>query len=155
MAKSELSPQLRQTQRQLTSASDAPLTDTGPVIAERRQTLVTKRSEFPEELLFKDANAEIFKIQSIDNIESFYEYESGKTNIYDVAQGVALPNVTLINPFYIGPYEGYFYVCLGCHNLHLHYKRLSNLPFLVSREYKNTLFYFKCEIKNKQPFENM
>ena len=38
----------------------------------------------------------------------------------DVAQGVALPNVTLINPFYIGPYEGYFYVCLGCHNLHLH-----------------------------------
>ena len=30
-----------------------------------------------------------------------------------------------------------------------------NLPFLVSREYKNTLFYFKCEIKNKQPFENM
>ena len=35
------------------------------------------------------------------------------------------------------------------------YKRLSNLPFLVSREYKNTLFYFKCEIKNKQPFENM
>ena len=73
----------------------------------------------------------------------------------DVAQGVALPNVTLINPFYIGPYEGYFYVCLGCHNLHLHYKRLSNLPFLVSREYKNTLFYFKCEIKNKQPFENM
>jgi hypothetical protein len=33
----------------------------------------------------------------------------------DVAQGVALPNVTLINPFYIGPYEGYFYVCLGCH----------------------------------------
>ena len=37
---------------------------------------------------------------------------------YDVAQGVALPNVTLINPFYIGPYEGYFCVCLGCHNLH-------------------------------------
>ena len=32
---------------------------------------------------------------------------------------------------------------------------VSNLPFLVSREYKNTLFYFKCEIKNKQPFENM
>ena len=53
------------------------------------------------------------------------------------------------------PYEGYFCVCLGCHNLHLHYKRLSNLPFLISREYKNTLFYFKCEIKNKQPFENM
>ena len=50
----------------------------------------------------------------------------------DVAQGVALPNVTLINPFYIGPYEGYFCVCLGCHNLHLHYKRLSNVPFLVS-----------------------
>jgi hypothetical protein len=74
---------------------------------------------------------------------------------YDVAQGVALPNVTLINPFYIGPYEGCLYVCLGCHNLHLHYKRLLNLPFLVSREYKNTLFYFKCEIKNKQPFENM
>ena len=73
----------------------------------------------------------------------------------DVAQGVALPNVTLINPFYIGPYEGYFYVCLGCHNLHLHYKRLSNLPFLVSREYKSILFYFKCEIKNKQLFENM
>jgi hypothetical protein len=80
--RSELSPQLRQTQRQMTSASDAPLTDTGPVIAERRQTFVTKRSEFPEELLFKDANAEIFKVQSIDNIESFYEYESGKTNIY-------------------------------------------------------------------------
>ena len=39
---------------------------------------------------------------------------------YDVAQGVALPNVTLINPLYIGPYEGYFCVCLGCHNLHLH-----------------------------------
>ena len=73
----------------------------------------------------------------------------------DIAQGVALPNVTLINPFYIGPYEGYLYVCLGCHNLHLHYKRLSNLPFLVSKEYKNILFYFKCEIKNKQPFENM
>ena len=82
MAKSELSPQLRQTQRQLTSASDAPLTDTGPVIAERRQTLVTKRSEFPEELLFKDTNAEISKVQSIDNIESFNEYESGKINIY-------------------------------------------------------------------------
>jgi hypothetical protein len=80
--RSELSPQLRQTQRQMTSASDAPLTDTGPVIAERRQTFVTKRSEFPEELLFKDANTEIFKVQSIDNIESFYEYESGKTNIY-------------------------------------------------------------------------
>jgi hypothetical protein len=58
----------------------------------------------------------------------------------DVAQGVAVPNVTLINPFYIGPYEGYLYVCLGCHNLHLHYKRLLNLSFLVSREYKNTLF---------------
>ena len=73
-----------------------------------------------------------------------------------VAQGIALPNVTLINPFYIGgSYEGYLYVCLGCHNLHLHYKSLSNLPFFVSREYKNTLFYFKCEIKNKQPFENM
>jgi hypothetical protein len=79
---SELSPQLRQTQKQMTSASDAPLTHTGPVIAERRQTLVTKRSEFPEELLFKNTNAEIFKVQSIDNIESFYEYESGKTNIY-------------------------------------------------------------------------
>jgi hypothetical protein len=61
----------------------------------------------------------------------------------------------IFNPFYIGPYEGYFCVCLGCHNIHLHYKRLSNLPFLVPREYKNTLFYFKCEIKNKQPFENM
>ena len=46
-------------------------------------------------------------------------------------------------------------VIFVCHNLHLHYKRLSNLPFLVSREYKNTLFYFKCEIKNKQHFENM
>jgi hypothetical protein len=46
-------------------------------------------------------------------------------------------------------------VCLGCHNLHLHYKRLLNLPFFVSRDYKNTLFYFKCEIKNKQPFENI
>ena len=79
---SELSPQLRQTQRQMTSASDASLTDTGPVIAERRQTLVTKRSEFPEELLFKDANAEIFKVQRKENIESFDEYESGKTNIY-------------------------------------------------------------------------
>jgi hypothetical protein len=67
---------------QMTSASDAPLTDTEPVIAERRQTFVTKRSEFPEELLFKNTNAEIFKVQSIDNIESFYEYESGKTNIY-------------------------------------------------------------------------
>ena len=77
---SELSPQLRQTQRQMTNASDAPLTDTGTVIAERRQTLVTKRSVFP--VLFKDANTEIFKVQSIDNIESFYEYESGKTNIY-------------------------------------------------------------------------
>ena len=61
----------------------------------------------------------------------------------------------IFNPFYIGPYEGYFCVCLGCHNLHLHYKRLSNLPFLVSRKYKNTLFYFKYEIKDKQPFENM
>ena len=79
---SELSPQLRQTQRQMTNASDAPLTDTGTVIAERRQTLVTKRSEFSEELLFKEANAEIFKVRSIDNMESFYEYESGKTNIY-------------------------------------------------------------------------
>ena len=29
------------------------------------------------------------------------------------------------------------------------------LSSLVSREYKNILFYFKCEIKNKQPFENM
>jgi hypothetical protein len=58
----------------MTSASDAPLTDTGPVIAERRQTFVTKRSEFPEELLFKDANAEIFKVQSIDNIDS-HHYE--------------------------------------------------------------------------------
>ena len=48
--------------------NDAPLMDTGPVIAERRQTLVSKRLEFPEELLFKDANAEIFKVQSIDNI---------------------------------------------------------------------------------------
>jgi hypothetical protein len=66
----------------------------------------------------------------------------------DVAQGVALPNVTLINPFYIGPYEGYFYVCLGCHNLHLHYKRLSNLAFLVSREYKNTFFFVHCFILN-------
>jgi hypothetical protein len=53
----------------MTSGLDAPLTDTGPVIAERRQTFVTKRSEFPEELLFKDANAEIFKIQSIDNMD--------------------------------------------------------------------------------------
>ena len=61
----------------------------------------------------------------------------------------------IVNPLYKGPYEGYFIVCLGCHNLHLHYKRLSNLPFLVSREYKNILFYLKCEIKNKQPFENM
>ena len=76
-------------------------------------------------------------------------------NNSDVALGVALPNVMLINPFYIGPYEGYFYVCLECHNLHLHYKRLLNLSFLVSREYKNTLFYFKCEIENKQAFENM
>ena len=66
----------------MTNASDAPLTDTGTVIAERRQTLVAKRSEFPEELLFKDANAEIFKVQSIDNMESLYEYESDKTNIY-------------------------------------------------------------------------
>ena len=65
----------------------------------------------------------------------------------DVAQGVALPSVTLMKSIhYIEPYEGYCYVCLGCHNLPLHYKRLSNLPFLVSREYKNTLFYFKCEI---------
>jgi hypothetical protein len=31
----------------------------------------------------------------------------------DVAQGVALTNVTLINPFYIGRNEGNFYVCLG------------------------------------------
>ena len=27
------------------------------------------------------------------------------------------------------------------------YERLSNLPSLVSREYKNTLFYFKCNCR--------
>jgi hypothetical protein len=45
----------------------------------------------------------------------------------------------IFNPFYIGPYDGYFCVCLGCHNLHLHYKRLSNVPFFVSREYKQAI----------------
>jgi hypothetical protein len=44
---SELSPQLRQTQRQLTSASDAPLTDTGPVIAERAALMRFASSESP------------------------------------------------------------------------------------------------------------
>jgi hypothetical protein len=62
-------------------------------------------------------------------------------------------NLFLLSSFFM--HDVLFTVCLGCHNLQLHYKRLSNLPFLVSREYKNALFYFKCEIKNKQPFENM
>ena len=58
-------------------------------------------------------------------------------------------STTLIfNPFYIGPYEDYFCVCLGCHNLQLHYKRLSNLAFLVSREYNNTFFFVHCFILN-------
>jgi hypothetical protein len=34
------------------------------------------------------------------------------------ANCLKIGEVTLINPFYIGPYEGYFYVCLGCHILH-------------------------------------
>ena len=65
----------------------------------------------------------------------------------DVAQGVALPNVTLINPFYIGPYEGYFYVCLGCHNLHLHYKRLSNLPSSFQENIKIYCFILNVKLK--------
>jgi hypothetical protein len=45
---------------------------------------------------------------------------------------------------------GYFYVCLGCHNLHLHYKRLSNLAFLVSREYKNKKKFAHCFILKRK-----
>ena len=46
------------------------------------------------------------------DITDFFSSVSDKTQRHrcDVAQGVALPNVTLINPFYIGPYEGYFCV---------------------------------------------
>jgi hypothetical protein len=63
-----------------------------------------------------------------DNAEKLITYGTKDEREHnDVAQGVALPNVTLINPFYIGSYEGYFYVCLGCHNLHLHYKHNTRL----------------------------
>ena len=64
----------------MTNALDAPPLDIGPVTAGRSST--EKRSEFPEDLLFKDNNKELFKVQSIDNLESFYEYQSGKANIY-------------------------------------------------------------------------
>ena len=76
----ELSPQLNKMPRRMTNALDAPPLDIGPVTAGRSST--EKRSEFPEDLLFKVDNKELFKVQSIDNLESFYEYQSGKANIY-------------------------------------------------------------------------
>ena len=36
--------------------------------------------DLPETLLFKEAYADIFKVQYCNNIDSFYEYENGKSN---------------------------------------------------------------------------
>ena len=46
-----------------------------------KSSTVTKL-ELPEDLLFKDSNKDLFKVQSIDNFECFYEYESAKTDLY-------------------------------------------------------------------------
>jgi hypothetical protein len=70
------------------------------------------------------------------------------TDVYNATVNYDIPNIHK-NNLHMVLYK------MDWLTLRLHYKRLSNLPFLVSREYKNALFYFKCEIKNKQPFENM
>ena len=76
----ELAPQLHTTSlKRMTAAITADYSDTGPGNAENLSELT--QQDLPEEILFKGAYADTFKVQCCNNIYSFYEYENGKTNI--------------------------------------------------------------------------
>ena len=54
----------------MTAATTVDYSDTGPGNADLTE------QDLPEELLFKEAYADTFKVQCCNNIDSFYEYEN-------------------------------------------------------------------------------
>jgi hypothetical protein len=54
----------------MTAALTVDYSDTGPGNADLTE------QDLPEELLFKEAYADTFKVQCCNNIDSFYEYEN-------------------------------------------------------------------------------
>ena len=75
----EVAPQLHTTSsKRMTAATTADYSDTGPENAKYPSDLTEQ--DLPETLLFKEAYADIFKVQYCNNIDFFYEYENGKSN---------------------------------------------------------------------------
>jgi len=63
----------------MTAATTVDCSDTGPENTKNLSDLT--KQDLPEELLFKEAYADICKVQCCNNIDSSYEYENGKINI--------------------------------------------------------------------------
>jgi hypothetical protein len=63
----------------MTAATTVEYSNTGPRNAENLSDLADQ--DLPEGLIFKEAYADTSKVQCCNNINAFYEYEIGKTNI--------------------------------------------------------------------------
>ena len=63
----------------MTATTTVDYSDTGPGNAENPSDLTEQ--DLPEEPRFKEAYADTFQVQRCNNIDSFYEYVNGKTNI--------------------------------------------------------------------------
>ena len=63
----------------MTTATTVEYSNTGPRNAENLSDLADQ--DLPEELMFKEAYADTSKVRCCNNINAFYEYEIGKTNI--------------------------------------------------------------------------
>ena len=63
----------------MTAATTVEYSNTGPRNAENLSDLADQ--DLPEELMFKEAYADTSRVQCCNNIDAFYEYEMGKTNI--------------------------------------------------------------------------
>ena len=63
----------------MTTATTVEYSNTGPRNAENLSDLANQ--DLPEEVMFKEAYADTSKVQCCNNIDTFYEYEIGKTNI--------------------------------------------------------------------------
>ena len=76
----ELAPQPHTTSpKRMTAAITVDYSDIESGNAENLSDLTEQ--DLPEEFMFKEAYADTLKVQCCNNIDPFYEYENGKTNI--------------------------------------------------------------------------
>ena len=72
-------PRLQRIPRQTTSATNAEVMDIETESTERHTTAVN--SELAEDLLCKKTNRDFSEVDNVENLDTFYEYESGISDI--------------------------------------------------------------------------